>query len=223
MTNPQDPWSADPSVQPPPPETPPYAPWENPQPPEVPPASAWQQPPPQDDPATSGWQQSPPFGTPPYLPGQQSARPGTPAAGWHAPSTGGGAPYGYGPSTSGPGLGAGAFALVVCMTVATVVLGALAGHDLGVLMLEVGSTTVDATQIRATDPALTQRLSTWLVLSLIASLVGIGGWIAAIVAVNRRSARPLAITALVIGVIAPVLGIATMIAAAVPLLSQIPQ
>ncbi len=145
-----------------------------------------------------------------------------PSGGWYAP-TGPAGPYPYGPRGSGPGLGTGAFVLVMCMTLATLVLAHLAGHDLGVLMLEVGSTTVDASQIRATDPALTQRLGTWLLLGLVASLAGTGGWVAAIVAVNRRSARPLAITALVVGVLAPVLGIATMIAAAAPFLSQIPQ
>ncbi len=208
MTNQSDPWSTDPNRRPPPPENPPYSPWQQPPQPEVPPASSWQQP--------------PQPGTPPYAPWPQSAQPGMPPAGWYAPN-GPAGPYPYGPRGSGPGLGTGAFVLVACMTLATIVLAHLAGHDLGVLMLEVGSTTVDATQIRATDPALTQRLGTWLLLGLIASLAGIGGWIAAIVAINRRSARPLAITAIVIGVIAPVLGIATMIAAAAPFLSQIPQ
>ncbi len=228
MTNPHDPWSEDPNRSdseqtdpsitdhpgdggPPGPQywEEPGQPWAGPGP--TPPESGWQQP-------QSSWQQPQPSWQQP-----QPRPPQAPPPGWYPPGAPGTAAYAYRPAVAGPGLGIWAFLLVVTMTLATIVLGHLVGHDLGLIMLEVGSTSVDTTQLSTTDPALTQRLGTWMLLGLVASLVGIGGWIAAIVAVNRRSARKLSITAIVVGVLAPVLAIFMMISALAPLVGQIPQ
>ena len=217
MTNPTDPWSGDPNgPRPPvpspsasgPPDaaTPPPGPqyWNG-------PAAPWDGAPPQ--PPTNPWQQPP----------GAWQRPSAPPSGWDPSGGPAPSPYAYRRRESGPGLGTGAFVVVVAMTLVTIVLGHLIGHDVGALMLETGTTTVDATQLSTTDTALTRRLGMWTLLALIVSLVGLGGWIAAIVAVNRRSSRALAIAAIVIGVLAPVLAIAMMIAALAPVVSQLPQ
>ncbi len=105
---------------------------------------------------------------------------------------------------------------LLIVAVSTVVLAVamyLLGGQFGAFAVDYG---IDATtNPDPSDPAiiaLSQAVSGMSVLATIATVVGVIGWVVSIVATVRRSGRRFGIWGIVLGIVAPLLGVATLIA-----------
>lgn len=160
----------------------------------------YQQPYGQPQQPASGWAQAPYPGTPGQQPGAYP-RPGVPY---------GTAPYYQVPVPPKPkrgrGLGIAGF-LMVLIGAAVGVWGSwMFGSAFGELFVQLG---IPLTQLENFDPSVIPdselaAISIVMLPALVASLVGIVGWILCIVATVTGSTRPLAIIGIVLGVLAPV-------------------
>lgn len=116
-------------------------------------------------------------------------------------------------------LGVVAFAIVTSMTVVCLVFAYLLGGDMGSLLVHVGGTTFDPSQLSQSS----RQVSVQVVLGFLAAILGCAGWIMSIVAYNRRSARSLSLAAIIVGLIVPMLAFIALLMAAGPYVHQIPR
>lgn len=134
----------------------------------------------------------------------------------------GGWPEEPAPSTSSPMLGRIALGIVAAMTVLIAVVGWQFGAAFGNLILDIG---VDAASTMSpNDPAVEQfavDMSGWTLAGMVASFGGLAGWIMAIVAFVRRSARPLALFGIILGVLAPIVAFILMVLGMMPAMSAV--
>lgn len=118
-------------------------------------------------------------------------------------------------------LGVVAFAIVAVATLAITFVAVRIGQAYGQALAAVGANTsmsqaelTAALSSPAAYPYLDQ-MSQMLPFAGVVSLVGLGGWIASIVATARATGRPWGITGIVLGVVAPIAAIIMMISIAV--------
>jgi hypothetical protein len=179
----------------------------------------------QPTPPASGWNQGPYSGTPgqPY-PGAagQAPYPGAPAP----------QPYGYPPAYQAPvvakprgkGLGIAGFAMVLIGAAVGIWGSWLFGTAFGDLILRTG---IPLEQLDRIDPSMLPdaelaAIGVAIMPALVASLIGLVGWILCIVATVKGSARPLAIVGIVLGVLAPIAEYLTAVAGMVNSLGLTP-
>ena len=179
----------------------------------VPPAE-WQSPssPWRGDPAWSAaWEAATP--APTASPGDPNPAPGPTPPATTPPAVPDVAP------AASPTLGVMSFALVTSMTVVCLVFAYLLGGDMGSLLVSVGGTTFDPTNLGRSS----QQVSLRVILGFLAAVLGCVGWIMSIVAYNRRSARSLSLAAIIVGLIVPMLAFIALLMAAGPYVHRIPR
>lgn len=155
-----------------------------------------------------------PYGQPTQPYGQPAQPYGQPPQGWNQGPYAGQPAYGYPPAYQAAApqplpskrLGIIGFAIVAVATVVALWGAWMAGVAFGELMLRnnvpiTGSPQFDPTIFSEADLA---AFTAAAMPALFASLVGIVGWVICIIATVKRSARPLAITGIVLGVVAPI-------------------
>lgn len=110
-------------------------------------------------------------------------------------------------------LGMVGFAIVAVTAIVLAVVLYLVGGEVGAFMVDYG---IDvAANPDPTDPAiiaLSQQINGLSILATIATVVGIVGWVVSIVATVRRSGRRFGVWGIIVGILAPVLGIVAMMA-----------
>lgn len=153
-----------------------------------------------------GWGQAPYPGAPGQVPypgtaGQPSGQPGAPY---------GTPPYYQVPVAAAPkrgkGLGITGFAMVLIGAAVGVWGSWMFGSALGEMFVRLG---IPLTELENLDPTILPdselaAIGVVMMPALVASLVGLVGWILCIVATVKNSARPLAVVGIVLGVFAPV-------------------
>lgn len=171
---------------------------------------------------TQGWGQQPasgyPYAAPQQYPGQYQAQPygaqqqypaypygqpAAPTAGWQQSAE---------TSTGSGRMGAIGLGLVGLGTVVAVIASYFLGRGTGDLFLQMGydpTMTIDATDPRVVQAA--EQLSPWTNAGMIATLVGIAGWVVSIVAFNRRDGRRPAGWGVVLGILAPILALVAVV------------
>lgn len=160
-----------------------------------------------------------PYGQTPYA----NAQPGGPSGNPQYPS-GYSTTYSNGrafesPHHTSPWLGRAGLALVVVMGVALQVISLAVGRLMGQVFQRAGTTTTpDAQTIQTMYPEQWRGLVSYMTAGMAVGFLGLVGWVLCIVAASRRSSRGLAITGIIVGVLAVVLGFVMMVVGMVPYL-----
>lgn len=113
-------------------------------------------------------------------------------------------------------LGVVAFAVVVLMSLACVVLSHIGGRLTTTSMTSFSPSTFELTKVAAAAPALSDELSAIFGLGFICTLIGTSGWALSVVARLRGSAPRLALSAIITGLCTPFLSLIAFLAAVTP-------
>ena len=124
------------------------------------------------------------------------------------------------PAKRSAALGVIALIIVLLATAGVCIAGWFAGTEMAALVSALGKVSVTEADINPTTRPIAERMSTMFVVFAIASVVGLVGWILAIVATVRRSGRPAAVTGIVIGALGLFIGLGAFYAAVYPTLAQ---
>lgn len=119
-----------------------------------------------------------------------------------------------------PTLGIVASAVVLLSGIAMLAATWHAGELFGRLLEANGGTASDVQDLQQRLPQYYQPFQRSLQLVSLVSGVGLAGWVACIVATVRRSARPLAVTGIVMGVLVVLASLAMFVAAFMPHIPQ---
>lgn len=131
---------------------------------------------------------------------------GAPAGTWQSAAT-------TQPATKSSTFGIVSLVLVAAMTILFAASGYQFGVATGNLLMVIGPAELET--VSSTDPrviAMSEQIAGWMFAGLLAMFAGIAGWIMSMVAAARRAGRTWAIWGIVLGVLAPAIGLGTMIA-----------